>query len=132
MKFRVDRGLVLGLVFVLVAAVTLLISWSGSEDNIVRELGTRTAGKNWYMHETGQIKEMPMEEYGPRWWRVRCFPTGLWRHTRYKAIFVRSFTMDFIAAGGAKEKYGVDVSTDIEETQAFNEAVTDDIRPLWR
>lgn len=37
--------------------------------------------------------------------------------------------MDFIAAGGVKEKYGADVSTDIEETQAFNEgAVTDDIR----
>lgn len=37
--------------------------------------------------------------------------------------------MDFMAAGGVKDKYGADVSTNIEETQAFNaEAVTDEIR----
>lgn len=37
--------------------------------------------------------------------------------------------MDFIAAGGVKDKYGADVSTNIEETQAFNkEGITDDIR----
>ena len=42
--------------------------------------------------------------------------------------------MDFMAAGGVKDKYGADVSTNITETQAFNaEAVTDDIRAeRWR
>ena len=62
MKFRVEQGVVLGLVLVIVAAVALLVSWSSTEDNIVREL-EQEPQVSVYMHETGQIREMPMEEY---------------------------------------------------------------------
>ncbi len=128
MKFRVDQGVVLGLVLVLVAAVTLLISWSGSEENIVRELDQEPQ-VSVYMHETGQIKEMPMEEYVAAVVAGEMFPDWPVEAYAAQAIFARSFTMDFMAAGGVKDKYGADVSTNITETQAFNaEAVTDDIR----
>jgi len=128
MASRVQQGIVLGLVLVLVAAVTLLISWSGSEDNIVREL-EREPQVRVYMHETGQIKEMPLEEYVAAVVAGEMFPDWPVEAYAAQAIFARSFTMDFIAAGGVRDKYGADVSTNIEETQAFNaEAVTDDIR----
>ncbi len=128
MKFRVDQAVVLGLVLVLVAAVALLVSWSGSEDNIVRELDQEPQVRV-YMHETGEIKEMPLEEYVAGVVAGEMFPDWPVEAYAAQAIFVRSFTMDFMAAGGVKDKYGADVSTNIEETQAFNaEAVTDEIR----
>ena len=128
MRFRVEQGVVLGLVLVIVAAVALLVSWSSTEDNIVREL-EREPQVSVYMHETGEIREMPMEEYIAAVVAGEMFPDWPVEAYAAQAIFARSFTMDFISAGGVKDKYGADVSTNIEETQAFNaEAVTDDIR----
>lgn len=128
MRFRVEQGVVLGLVLVIVAAVVLLVSWSSTEDNIVREL-EREPQVSVYMHEKGEIREMPMEEYIAAVVAGEMFPDWPVEAYAAQAIFARSFTMDFISAGGVKDKYGADVSTNIEETQAFNaEAVTDDIR----
>ena len=101
MKFRVDQGVVLGLVLVLVAAVTLLISWSGSEENIVRELDQEPQ-VSVYMHETGQIKEMPMEEYVAAVVAGEMFPDWPVEAYAAQAIFARSFTMDFMARAASK------------------------------
>lgn len=128
MDFKKNRGVVLGLVLVVIASVTLLISWSGDDRNIVRELQEEPK-LSVFVNETGQIHEMMLEEYIAGVVAGEMFPDWPVEAYAAQAIFARSFTMDFISTGGVKDKYGADVSTSIQETQAFNpEAVTNDIR----
>ena len=128
MNFKKNQGIVLGLVLVVIASVTLLISWSGDDRNIVRELQEEPM-LSVFVNETGQIHEMMLEGYLAGVVAGEMFPDWPVEAYAAQAIFARSFTMDFIAAGGVKDKYGADVSTSIQETQAFNpEAVTNDIR----
>lgn len=128
MKFKRDHGIVLGLALVLVATVSFLISWSGNDQNIAREL-KQEPQVSVYNNETGQISKMPLEEYVSAVVAGEMFPDWPLEAYAAQAIFARSFTMDFIAAGGVKDKYGADVSTSIEETQAFNpQAVTAEIK----
>ena len=58
---------------------------------------------------------MPMEEYIAAVVAGEMFPDWPVEAYAAQAIFARSFTMDFIAAGEVKDKYGADVSTNIEE-----------------
>ncbi len=69
---------------------------------------------------------MPLEQYVAAVVAGEMFPDWPVEAYAAQAIFARSFTMDFVATGGMQEKYGADVSTSIEETQAFNppDAVT--------
>lgn len=128
MTFNKNRAVVLGLVLVVVASVTLLISWSGDDRNIVRELEAEPK-LSVYVNDTGQIQEMMLEEYLAGVVAGEMFPDWPVEAYAAQAIFARSFTMDFIATGGVKDKYGADVSTSIQETQAFNpQAVTEDIK----
>lgn len=128
MFLRKNQALVLGLVLVTIASVTLLISWSGNEKNIVRDLEAEPE-LTVYVNETGQIQKMKLEEYIAGVVAGEMFPDWPVEAYAAQAIFARSFTMDFISSGGVKDKYGADVSTNIEETQAFNpSAVTDAIR----
>ncbi len=128
MDFKKNRSIVLGLVLVVIASVTLLISWSGDDKNIVRDLQEEPT-LSVYINETGQIREMKLEEYLAGVVAGEMFPDWPMEAYAAQAIFARSFTMDFIAAGGVKDKYGADVSTSIQETQAFNpDAITDAIR----
>ncbi|HKM43197.1 MAG TPA: SpoIID/LytB domain-containing protein [Limnochordia bacterium] len=128
MGFRKNHAIVLGLVLIVIASVTLLISWSGNDQNIVRELQEEPK-LTVYVNETGQIQEMMLEEYIAAVVAGEMFPDWPVEAYAAQAIFARSFTMDFISAGGVKGKYGADVSTSIQETQAFNpDAVTEDIK----
>ena len=128
MSLKKNHALVLGLVLVTIASATLLISWSGNEKNIVREL-EKEPEITVYVNETGQIQKMKLEEYIAAVVAGEMFPDWPVEAYAAQAIFARSFTMDFISAGGVKDKYGADVSTSIEETQAFNpQAVTDEIK----
>ncbi|HHT69206.1 MAG TPA: SpoIID/LytB domain-containing protein [Firmicutes bacterium] len=128
MGFRKNHAIVLGLVLIVIASVTLLISWSGNDQNIVRELQEEPK-LTVYVNETGQIQEMMLEEYIAAVVAGEMFPDWPVEAYAAQAIFARSFTMDFISAGGVKDKYGADVSTSIQETQAFNpDAVTEDIK----
>lgn len=116
---RKNKVAVLGLVLVLVAAVSLLISWGGDERNIVRDL-KQEPQLTVYLNDQGKILEMPLEEYVAAVVAGEMFPDWPLEAYAAQAIFVRSFTLDFISTGGMQEKYGADVSTSIEETQAFN------------
>ena len=119
-----NRAVVLGLLLVAIASTVLLISWSGDDSNIVRELQEEPT-LTVYVNETGQIQEMKLEEYLEGVVAGEMFPDWPVEAYAAQAIFARSFTMDFVAQGGVKDKYGADVSTNIEETQAFNpQAVT--------
>lgn len=128
MGIKKNQAIVLGLVLVVIASVTALLSWSRDDRNIVRELQDEPT-LTVYVNETGQIQEMPLEEYIQGVVAGEMFPD--WPVNAYaaQAIFARSFTMDFLASGGVKDKYGADVSTSIQETQAFNpDAVTEEIK----
>lgn len=132
MGFKRNYVVVFGLVLVMVATVTFMISWSGDDKNIVRDL-KQEPEVSVYNNETKQITKMPLEEYVAAVVAGEMFPD--WPKEAYaaQAIFARSFTMDFIASGGVKDKYGADVSTSVEETQAFNPgAVTPEIKEAVR
>ncbi len=125
---RKNQVVVLGLVLVAIASVVMLISWSGDDSNIVRELEEEPT-LTVYVNETGEIKQMKLEEYLMGVVAGEMFPD--WPVNAYaaQAIFARSFTMYFVSQGGVKDKYGADVSTSIEETQAYNPAaITAEIR----
>ena len=124
MSRRQQQAVVLGLVLVVAATVTILISWSSSNKNIARDL-KQEPEISVYVNETGEILQMPLERYVAAVVAGEMFPDWPVEAYAAQAIFVRSFTMDFISAGGVQDKYGADVSTSIEETQAFNpDAVT--------
>lgn len=128
MRLTREHGIVLGLVLVLIVTVSLMISWSGDDKNIVRELD-KEPEITVYVNEAGETKTMMLEEYVAGVVAGEMFPDWPVEAYAAQAIFARSFTMDFMASGGVKDKYGADVSTDVEETQAFNlEAVTPEIQ----
>lgn len=125
---RRNQVIVLGLVLVSIASVVMLISWSGDDSNIVRELQEEPT-LSVYINDTGQIQEMKLEEYLEGVVAGEMFPDWPVEAYAAQAIFARSFTMDFVSQGGVRDRYGADVSTSIEETQAFNPgAVTPEIK----
>ena len=62
MRFTRNHGVVLALVLVMIGTVTFLISWSGNDKNIARDL-KQEPEVSVYNNETGQITKMPLEEY---------------------------------------------------------------------
>ncbi|NLM24884.1 MAG: SpoIID/LytB domain-containing protein [Firmicutes bacterium] len=127
MEFIRRNGMVLGLILVLIAAVSFMISWDSTEDDLARELEAEP-DISVYFHETGEIKTMKLEEYLQGVVAGEMFPDWPVEAYAAQAIFARSFTMAFLADGGLKEKYGADISTDINEAQAYNaQAITPEI-----
>ncbi|HHY09344.1 MAG TPA: SpoIID/LytB domain-containing protein [Firmicutes bacterium] len=123
-----NQAVVFGLILVLTATVAVLINWSGDDGSIARELSEEPE-VTVYVNETGERQTMKLEEYTAAVVAGEMFPAWPVEAYAAQAIFARSFTMDFIAAGGMKDKYGADVSTSVEETQAFNpDAVTEEIK----
>ncbi|MCK9222996.1 MAG: SpoIID/LytB domain-containing protein [Limnochordia bacterium] len=79
-----------------------------------------------YFHRTGKTETMPIEEYIMGVVAGEMKPN--WPKEAYaaQAILARSFTMHYMSQGGAKDKYGTDVTTNEEEAQAYN---ADNITP---
>lgn len=119
MQFLKKHSMVLGLILVLIATVSVMISWDSRQDNIARKL-KEEPDISVYLHETGKIKTMKLEEYLQGVVAGEMFPDWPVEAYAAQAIFARSFTMALLAEGGLKEKYGADVSTDIQEAQAYN------------
>lgn len=127
MQFIRRHGMVLGLLLVVIGAVSLMISWDSTQDDLAREL-EEEPDISVYLHETGEIRTMKLEEYLQGVVAGEMFTD--WPVAAYaaQAIFARSFTMAFLADGGLKDKYGADISTDINEAQAYNnEGITPEI-----
>ncbi len=128
MKLNKNRAVVLGIALVAIATVSFLISWSGNDRNIFRELDEEPQ-ITIYVNERQEIIKLPLEEYIAGVVAGEMFPDWPVEAYAAQAIFARSFTMDFISKRGVQDKYGADVSTSIEETQAFNPgAVTEQIK----
>jgi len=84
---------------------------------------------NVYMHETGQIRAMPMEEYLLGVVAAEMIPTWHVEALAAQAIVARTFTLDKIARQGGVPRRNAHASTDIEEFQAYdNTKITDQVR----
>lgn len=82
-----------------------------------------------YVNETGETRHMKIEEYIAGVVAGEMLPD--WPVNAYaaQAILARTFTLAKMSEGGMRDKYGTDMSTDKEETQAYDpESVTDAIR----
>ncbi|NMB38689.1 MAG: SpoIID/LytB domain-containing protein [Firmicutes bacterium] len=122
-----EYRIVLGLALVFIAIAAVMISWS-PDDNIAREIDEEPE-ITVYFHETKDKQTMKLEEYLMGVVAGEMFPDWPIEAYAAQAIFSRSFTMAFIAEGGLKDKYGTDISTNIEKAQAYNsDAVTPEIR----
>src|SRR5690606_25717628 len=79
--------------------------------------------------ETGEKKDMPIEEYITGVVAGEMKPNWPLEAYAAQAILARSFTMEFISRGGTRAKHGTDISTDHEEAQAYN---ANNITPIIR
>jgi len=86
-----------------------------------------------YIKETGQIERMPLEKYlegvvageMKNDWPVQALAA--------QAVLARTFTMEILSRKKGKFKGGADISTDIEEAQAYNaDAVNSKVRRAVR
>lgn len=81
-----------------------------------------------YMHETGETKEIGIEEYLAGVVAAEIDPEWPDEALAAQAILARTFTMKKIEEGGVKAR-GTDASTDIEEFQAYDETrINDKVR----
>jgi stage II sporulation protein D len=82
-----------------------------------------------YINETGEKTQIKMEEYIAGVVAAEMLPD--WPRNAYaaQAILARTFTLAKMSEGGMRSKYGTDMSTSKDETQAYNPgAITDVIR----
>lgn len=82
-----------------------------------------------YINETGEKTQIKMEEYIAGVVAAEMLPD--WPKNAYaaQAILARTFTLAKMAEGGMRSKYGTDMSTSKDETQAYDPgAITDVIR----
>lgn len=127
MDLKNGHKIVFGLVLVIIAVVITMISWSGDQNNVVEELDAEPE-IDVYLHDTKTIESMLLEEYIQGVVAGEMFPDWPVEAYAAQAILARSFTMAFMAEGGLQDEYGADISTNIEEAQAYNrDAVTPEI-----
>ncbi len=81
-----------------------------------------------YMHETGQVRQMKLEEYLLGVVAAEMDPNWPDNALAAQAILARTFTMKKIQEGGVKAR-GTDASTDIQEFQAYDASgINDKVR----
>lgn len=82
-----------------------------------------------YLHETGSVQEMSMEEYISGVVAAEMNPKWHEEALAAQAIIARSFTLQKISENGGVPERGAHASTNIEEFQAYNAAeITDRVR----
>lgn len=81
-----------------------------------------------YVHETGEVKKLNMEEYLAGVVAAEMDPQWHINALAAQAILARTFTMKKIQEGGVKAR-GTDASTNVEEFQAYNsQKINDNVR----
>ena len=82
-----------------------------------------------YMHETGTVEEMGIEEYISGVVAAEMDPEWHEEALAAQAIIARSFTLQKIGDEGGVPEHGAHASTDIEEFQAYSaERINDRVR----
>lgn len=128
MQFSNGQKAAAGVILLVIAVVVAMVSWSGDRDDLAKEL-EQEPQITVYFNDTRAKRTMGLEEYLQGVVAGEMFPDWPIEAYAAQAIFARSFTMAFIAEGGLQDKYGADISTNIEEAQAYNpDAITPEIR----
>lgn len=73
-----------------------------------------------FMNETGEKKNIKMEEYIAGVVAAEMEPTWPVNALAAQAVLARTFTMENIKAGRVKKLHGTDASTSVEEFQAYD------------
>ncbi|AEF93009.1 SpoIID/LytB domain protein [Desulfotomaculum nigrificans CO-1-SRB] len=73
-----------------------------------------------YENETGQKKQIKLEEYVASVVAAEMEPTWPVNALAAQAILARTFTMENIESGRVRNLHGTDVSTSVEESQAYD------------
>jgi len=80
-------------------------------------------------NKTGQKKQMKLEEYVTGVVAAEMEPTWPVNALAAQAILARTFTMENIESGKVKKLHGTDVSTSVEESQAYDPSrINDNVR----
>ena len=81
-----------------------------------------------YMHETGEIKELGLEDYLAGVVAAEMDPAWADEALAAQAILARTFTLERMESTGGVPDRGTDASTDIQEFQAYDEQrITDQV-----
>ena len=127
---RFNRKYLLGIAAVLVVAGGLfaLVGWPGPEGNVARKQD-KEPEISVFIKETGQRTTLPMEEYIQGVVAGEMYPDWPVEAYAAQAILARSFTMELLSRGGTRAETGTDISTDVEQAQAYNQgAITPAIK----
>lgn len=82
-----------------------------------------------FINETGETKQIKLEEYLAGVVAAEMEPTWPVNALAAQAIVARTFTMENIQSGRVREIRGTDVSTSVEESQAYDPArINDNVR----
>ncbi|WP_031516479.1 SpoIID/LytB domain-containing protein [Desulfofalx alkaliphila] len=82
-----------------------------------------------YVNETGEVKEIKLEEYLAGVVAAEMEPTWPVEALAAQAILARTYTLENIETGRVKEMHGTDASTSVEEFQAYNpDLINDQVR----
>ncbi|HEX2954071.1 MAG TPA: SpoIID/LytB domain-containing protein [Bacillota bacterium] len=111
------------LAFILGAFSATQTACPGPEQRIFKPIAEKLQAEprlSVYIKETGQKKDMSIEEYLAGVVAGEMRPG--WTKAAYaaQAIVARTFTMEFLARGGTRKIHGTDISTDEKEAQAYN------------
>ena len=82
-----------------------------------------------FVNETGKKKQIKLEEYVTGVVAAEMEPAWPVNALAAQAILARTFTMENIEAGRVRKLHGTDVSTSVEESQAYDPSrITDNVR----
>lgn len=82
-----------------------------------------------YDNETGQKKQIKLEEYLVGVVAAEMEPSWPTNALAAQAILARTFTMENIESGRVRKLHGTDVSTSVEESQAYDPSrITENVR----
>lgn len=82
-----------------------------------------------FINETGEKKQIKLEEYLTGVVAAEMEPDWPVNALAAQAILARTFTMENIASGRVRQLHGTDVSTSVEESQAYDPSrINDNVR----
>ncbi|WP_143299327.1 SpoIID/LytB domain-containing protein, partial [Carboxydothermus pertinax] len=122
---RLYKGLILTLIFAFLIAGCTLARKPIPPMKKYRTEPTVTV----FFNDTGQKKRMKLEEYIVGVVAAEMEPDWPVNALAAQAILARTFALENIESGRVKKLHGTDVSTNIEESQAYDEKrITDKVR----
>lgn len=125
---RFDRKYLLAALLLVAGGLFALVGWPGPEGNVARKL-EKEPEISVFIKETGERRTMPIEEYIQGVVAGEMYPDWPLEAYAAQAILARSFTMELLSRGGTKAQTGTDISTDVEQAQAYNaQAITPTIK----